>query len=106
MRLKDKVILITGSTTGVGAAMARRFVDEGARVLVHGLECEAGAELVASLPGSALHIDDLSDAAAPARVVAAAIAAFGRLDAVVNNAAWVVRSDIGTTSAQLFDRCM
>lgn len=107
MRLTDKVIVVTGSTTGIGAAMARRFVAEGARVLVHGREPDLGRRVVAELGGRAeLHVDDLSDPAAPPRLVAAAVAAFGRLDAVVNNAAWVVRSDLATTDAGLFDRCM
>lgn len=108
MRLADKVILVTGSTTGVGEAMARRFVSEGARVLVHGLERDLGEQVVASLGGNkaALHIDDLTDPAAPARLVAATVAAFGRLDAVVNNAALIVRSNLATTDAALFDRCM
>jgi NAD(P)-dependent dehydrogenase (short-subunit alcohol dehydrogenase family) len=107
-RLQGKSILVTGSTTGIGAAMARRFVAEGARVLVHGLERDQGERLVAELGSgrAALHIDDLSDPAAPPRLVAAALAAFGRLDAVVNNAAWIVRSDLATTDAALFDRCM
>jgi NAD(P)-dependent dehydrogenase (short-subunit alcohol dehydrogenase family) len=108
MRLKDKVILITGSTTGVGAAMARRFAAEGARILIHGLERELAERMVAELGGerAALHIDDLADAAAAPRIIAAAVAAFGKLDAIVNNAAAIIRSNIETTNAALFDRCM
>jgi NAD(P)-dependent dehydrogenase (short-subunit alcohol dehydrogenase family) len=107
MRLPGKSIIITGSTTGVGEAMARRFVAEGARVLVHGLEPGLGEKVVADLaPSAALHIDDLSDPAAPARLVEAALAAFGGIDAIVNNAAWIVRSNIRTTDAALFDRAM
>jgi NAD(P)-dependent dehydrogenase (short-subunit alcohol dehydrogenase family) len=108
MRLQNKTILITGSTTGVGAAMARRFVAEGARVLVHGLERDLGEQVVAELgtEHAALHVDDLADPAAPPRIVQAALSAFGRLDAIVNNAAWIVRSNIATTDAALFDRCM
>jgi NAD(P)-dependent dehydrogenase (short-subunit alcohol dehydrogenase family) len=107
MRLRDKVILITGSTTGIGEAMARRFVQEGARVLIHGLERDLGEAVVKDLgPSAALHVDDLADAAAPKRLVDAALRAFGRLDSVVNNAAWIIRSNIATTDAVLFDRCM
>src|SRR3954464_2809621 len=105
MRLTGKVILVTGSTTGIGEAMARRFVAEGARVLVHGLERDLGQKVVADLgPGrAALHIDDLADPAATGRVVQAALSAFGGVDAIVNNAAWIVRSNIETTDAALFD---
>ena len=108
MRLADKVILITGSTTGVGEAMARRFVAEGARVLVHGLERDLGQKVVADvgMENAALHVDDLADPEAPARLVLAALRAFDRLDAVVNNAAWIVRSNLDTTDPTLFDRCM
>src|SRR6478609_8223772 len=108
MRLNDKIILVTGSTTGVGEAMVRRFVAEGAKVIVHGLERDLGQKVVETLglENAALHIDDLSDPEAPARLVRAALWAYNRLDAVVNNAAWIVRSNIETTDAALFDRCM
>jgi NAD(P)-dependent dehydrogenase (short-subunit alcohol dehydrogenase family) len=107
MRLKDKCIIVTGSTTGIGEAIARRCVAEGARVLIHGLEKDLGQKVVADLKQSvALHIDDLADADAPARIVAAAEKAFGRIDAIVNNAAWIVRSNLETTDAALFDRAM
>src|SRR4051812_37667918 len=108
MRLSGKTIIVTGSTTGIGEAMARRFVAEGAKVLVHGLERDLGQRVVADLgmENVALHIDDLVDPAAPGRIVQAALWAFGKLDAIVNNAAWIVRSDIETTDAGLFDRCM
>jgi NAD(P)-dependent dehydrogenase (short-subunit alcohol dehydrogenase family) len=107
MRLEGKSVIVTGSTTGIGEATARRFVDEGARVLVHGRDRERGEEVVQSLgEAAALHIDDLSDAEAPARIVAAALQAFGRIDAVVNNAAWVIRSTIRDTDAKLFDDVM
>ena len=46
MRLKDRIILVTGSTTGIGEHMARRFVAEGAKVILHGRNAERGAALV------------------------------------------------------------
>lgn len=108
MRLANKAVIVTGSTTGIGEAIARRFVAEGARVLVHGMEQDLGEKVVEDLrrERAALHLDDLADAAAPRRVVDAALAAFGKLDAIVNNAAWIVRSNLETTDAALFDRCM
>ena len=60
MRLCDKVIIVTGSTGGIGRAIAERAVAESARVLIHGIERPAGEKTVAQLGASAtLHIDDL-----------------------------------------------
>jgi NAD(P)-dependent dehydrogenase (short-subunit alcohol dehydrogenase family) len=107
-RLKDKVIIVTGSTTGIGEAMARRFIAEGARVLVHGRDRERGQKLVDELGRgkAALHVDQLDDPDAGPRTVAAAVKAFGKVDGIVNNAAWIVRSNLETTDAALFDKCM
>ena len=49
MRLQDKVILITGSTTGIGKAIALKWVQEGAKVVIHGLEENLGNEVLAIL---------------------------------------------------------
>ena len=107
MRLKDKVIIVTGSTTGIGMAIAERCVDEGALVVVHGRNAGRGKELVKRLGSRALlHVDDLTDPDAPQRLVNAAINSYERLDAVVNNAAYVLRSDIRNTNTTLFDQVM
>jgi NAD(P)-dependent dehydrogenase (short-subunit alcohol dehydrogenase family) len=107
MRLQNKVILVTGSTTGIGEAIARRVVAEGARVVVHGRDEERGQALVDEFADRAtLATADLADPAAAPLLVDAAIQAFGGLDAVVNNAAWVVRSDLFSTDAALFDKVM
>jgi NAD(P)-dependent dehydrogenase (short-subunit alcohol dehydrogenase family) len=107
MRLKDKVIIVTGSTTGIGRAIAERCVAEGAKVLVHGRDKANGEALVAKLGSAAvLHLDDLSDPSCPARLVAAAISAFGRIDSVVNNAAIVSRSELKTATVEDFDYTM
>lgn len=105
MRLADKAIIVTGSTTGIGEAIARRCVSEGARVLVHGRDRERGEQIVSELgKAAALCIEDLADPAAPPRVVQAALDAFGKIDGLVNNAAWVVRSTLEKTSPEFFDR--
>jgi NAD(P)-dependent dehydrogenase (short-subunit alcohol dehydrogenase family) len=107
MRLLDKTILITGSTTGIGEAIARRAVAEGAQVLLHGRDAKRGRALVAELgEKTALHVDDIADPTAPKRMVAAAIQAFGKLDALVNNAASVERSNLENTTVEQFDKIM
>jgi NAD(P)-dependent dehydrogenase (short-subunit alcohol dehydrogenase family) len=99
MRLQNKVIIVTGSTTGIGKAIVLRCVEEGARVVIHGLEKDWGEAVVAEVGNdkAALHVEDLIADGAAQRLVDTAIKNFGKLDGVVNNAAWVVSSNIETT---------
>ncbi len=99
MRLQNKVIIVTGSCTGIGKAIAKRCVAEGARVIIHGLEQDLGAAVVAALgkDKALLHIEDITAEGAPQHLVEAALKVFGRLDAIVNNAAMIVASNIYTT---------
>jgi NAD(P)-dependent dehydrogenase (short-subunit alcohol dehydrogenase family) len=107
MRLQDKIILITGSATGIGAAMARRFVAEGACVVIHGLDREAGESLAESLGDRAfLHMNDLAVPGAARELVDATVKHFGHLDGLVNNAAMIPRSNLFTTDTALFDLTM
>jgi len=99
VRLQDKVIIVTGSTTGIGKAIALRCVAEGARVIVHGLEQDLGNEVLSRIgpAKAALLIEDITAASAPENLVDLALRSFGKIDAVVNNAAWVVASNIEST---------
>lgn len=84
-RLEGKVALITGAASGFGAAIARRFAGEGARVLLADLNAEAGADLAATLGGRFARCD-VSRGDEVRAAVALALSAFGRIDIVVNNA--------------------
>lgn len=107
MNLDGKVVIVTGSTTGIGASIARQCVRDGAKVLLHGRDQRRGEALQKELGDRAVfYADNLGDPAAADRIVAATMQAFGRIDALVNNAAWVVRSDIDSTSVELFDEVM
>lgn len=86
-RLDGKVALITGAARGIGAAIARAFITEGARVWVTDLSDETGQKLAAVLGTDATFVHlDVRDEANWSRVVAEVVAKAGRLDIVVNNA--------------------
>jgi len=106
MRLPNKVIIVTGSTTGIGKAIALRCVAEGAFVVLHGLEKEWGEDVQRQIGNdrSVLHIEDITAPAAADNLVNIALEKFGKLDAVVNNAAWVVSSNINSTDADFLRR--
>ena len=108
MRLENKVIIVTGSTTGIGKAIAIRAVAEGAKVVIHGLEKSLGTKVVEQLGGNTavLQIEDLSEEGAPDRLVKKALETYGKLDAIVNNAAIVASSNIHTTDKKFLQRLM
>src|SRR5687768_13216612 len=82
----DKVALVTGSTSGIGEATARRFAADGMTVVVHSRSSrEAGVALAAELGGSYLQAD-LEQEDEAAGLVPQVLAAHGRLDVLVNNA--------------------
>ncbi|HEU5100566.1 MAG TPA: SDR family NAD(P)-dependent oxidoreductase, partial [Roseiflexaceae bacterium] len=105
-RFAGKVALVTGATRGIGAAIVRRLVREGARVAFCGRTQDAGIELVQELggPERVLYVAaDLSRAEDCAKIVDATVERFGRLDILVNNAASVLRGTLESTSAEAFD---
>jgi NAD(P)-dependent dehydrogenase (short-subunit alcohol dehydrogenase family) len=82
MRLENKVALITGGGTGIGAATARLFAREGAKVVVTGRRPEPIERVATDVDGVAV-AGDTSDPAHAAEAVAAAVSAFGGLDVLV-----------------------
>lgn len=99
--LAGKVVLVTGGARRVGAAICRRLHAAGASVLIHFRSAAADAralrdELAGQRGASvALAQADLLDVAAAPRLVAAALAEFGRLDALVNNASSFYATPVG-----------
>jgi len=85
MRLDGKTALVTGGASGFGAGIARRFLEEGARVMVADVNADA-AEAMADVLGCAWAAGDVGRDADVAEIAEAALAEFGRLDILVNNA--------------------
>ncbi|SEI82789.1 NAD(P)-dependent dehydrogenase, short-chain alcohol dehydrogenase family [Cyclobacterium xiamenense] len=108
MRLKGKVIIVTGSTTGIGKAIALRCAAEGAQVVLHGLEKDWGEAVLQQIGAeqAVLHIEDLQTEGCAERLVALADERFGKLDAVVNNAAWVVSSDFDSVDRPFLEKVL
>ena len=107
MRLKDKAIIITGGTSGIGAAIATAAIREGAKVLVHGINEDEGRTTVEKLGANAvLCIADLEEDSAPEIIVSAALKAFGKIDGVVNNAAMFGGTNISDQELENFRRMM
>ena len=87
MLLENKVALVTGAGRGIGLTIARRFAAEGAKVIVHYRTSREPAEQLASEIGGLALRADLTDPAAAEAMVAEALAHYGRIDILVNNAA-------------------
>lgn len=84
--MKDKVVIITGGSAGIGLAAARNFSASGARVLITGRRQAVLEEAVAGLANAETLVADVSVPADAKRTVDAALGRWGRLDVVVNNA--------------------
>ena len=96
-RLKNKVAIVTGSTSGIGIGIARLYAAEGAQVIVCGRRVEKGQGVVDSITAeggkAAFHVMDITDPASIEKLVEDTAAAYGRIDILVNNAANVALKD-------------
>jgi NAD(P)-dependent dehydrogenase (short-subunit alcohol dehydrogenase family) len=103
-RLDNKVAVITGATSGIGEATARLFVAEGARVVVAGRSVERGERLAAELGEQAFFFRaDVMHEAEIGAVIDAAVARFGQVDCLFNNAGAATPGELDTITEEQFD---
>ncbi|MCT2276058.1 SDR family NAD(P)-dependent oxidoreductase [Micromonospora chalcea] len=86
MRFRDRVVLVTGGASGLGEATARRFAAEGGKLVIADINTEGAERVAASLPDALAVTMDTGDAASVERGIAEAVARYGRLDVIFNNA--------------------
>jgi len=110
MRLSGKTVIVTGATRGIGRACAVALAREGADVLVSGRDVDAGARACAEIAAlgrrTKFHAADLSQARAARGVVDAALAEFGKLDVLVNNAGMFERAPVLDLDEDSWDRVL
>ena len=86
-RIENKIALVTGAASGIGAATSRRFIAEGASVTLTDINADAGADLARELGNKAIFVEqDVTDPDAWSQAVQQTTEAFGGLDILVNNA--------------------
>ena len=107
-RFKDKIALITGAGSGMGAATAKRFVDEGATVVLVGRTQDKLDDVAKDLPSEQVHVRpaDVADADAVNQLVEEVVATCGRLDILVNNAGVATQSRITDTDDDTWRKIM
>jgi len=107
MRLKDKVAIITGATSGIGKATALRFAEEGASLVITGRRTELGEKVAAECKAKGAKCifvkADHTQAENCQRVVDSALAEFGRIDILFNNAGIVTKGTAETTSDEAWN---
>jgi NAD(P)-dependent dehydrogenase (short-subunit alcohol dehydrogenase family) len=107
MKLEHKTALVTGGSSGIGLATARRFVEEGARVAITGRNQERLDEAARELGPNLIAINaDATDVGSTERAISAAVGKFGNLDIVFANAGMGVPTPLGGTSLAAFEQVL
>jgi NAD(P)-dependent dehydrogenase (short-subunit alcohol dehydrogenase family) len=99
MEFGGKIVLVTGATSGIGEAIARRFAEAGAMVVLSGRNAERGRSLAGDI-GAGFIAGDLTDPSFADRLIADTVDRHGRLDVLINNAGIVYRR----TAADMTDQ--
>ncbi|MCK0068479.1 SDR family oxidoreductase [Kordiimonas laminariae] len=105
--LQDKVIIVTGATSGIGWGIAQEVYRQGSKLVLHGRSLKEAEAAVEKLGKRAFPVEgDLTDETVLDALVPAAVEAFGKLDGLVNNAAVMTRDDVEHTTRDLHDEIM
>ena len=107
-RFKEKTVLVTGAASGIGLAVARRFLDEGARVVMLDIDEASLKKAAAELPQDRVlvQVGDTAEKETAAVAVKAAVERFGGLHILINNAGVATEGDIMKTSEEDFAHVM
>ena len=110
MRLLNKSIIVTGAGGGIGEGIALRLAQEGAHVVVNDIDSSQGQRVVGSIARAggkaSFFAADVTQSAQVKALVAHAVAQYGRLDVMVNNAGWTHRNQPALEVSEAdFDRC-
>jgi NAD(P)-dependent dehydrogenase (short-subunit alcohol dehydrogenase family) len=103
MRLKEKIAIVTGGASGIGAGIAERFATEGAETIAADLACDGERLASTGTPRLHRHELDVSDARSVGRLVEAVLARFRRIDVLVNCAGIGANKTFLDTPIELFD---
>jgi glucose 1-dehydrogenase len=103
LRLKDRIAIVTGAARGIGLAIAERFAQEGAIVVISDILDDVGSEAARTIGATYIHCD-VSKSAEVNALVATTVERFGAVDILVNNAGIAVGGDFLDVSEADFDR--
>ncbi|MEI7691593.1 MAG: SDR family NAD(P)-dependent oxidoreductase [Actinomycetes bacterium] len=105
--LDDKVAIVTGSARGIGRATAEILSEHGAKVLINDLDGDVAEQTASEIGGeTVVFAGDLTDPAAPAKLVQTAVDAWGKIDIIVNNAGYTLDAPVHKMSDDWFQRML